>query len=355
MRVMLVTNGLGYGGAERIVQALAEDFTSAGDQVSVVATTRDGPIGDSLRAAGIHVRVLGIRSSFDARVPAELAKAALARGIEVMHSHLAVSDIAAAAAGLLLPGVKRISTVHNPGVELDRLKAGLWRRALTRFHRILAVSEAVQDSLPRGLPIEVVRPSLIDPSQPRPTRAQARRALGIGPDVPLVLGIGRLVPVKGFDVLARTAGRLATPGVKIVVIGEGPERERLTQMGGLTLIGPRDDVEALIPAADVIVCPSRSEGFPQVPLQAMAAGIPVVATPVGGTPEIIFDGRTGRLVNPEDPRALAAALDALLSDPAGARAMGQAGLQHILSAGLTRAAMVEHTRRSYREVRSRWS
>ncbi len=355
MRIMLVTNGLGYGGAERIVQALACDLQAAGDQVTVVATTRDGPIGDALRAAGVHVQVLRIRSPADARVAAKLAKIALARGVELIHSHLAVSDIATAAAGLVLPGIIRITTVHNRGVELDRIKALLWRRALSRFHRILAVSDAVQDSLPRGLPIQVVRPSLVDPDQARPTRAQARAALGIRHDVPLVMAIGRLAPIKGFDVLARAAHRLKTPNARIVLIGEGPERERLAQMGGLTLLGPKDDVDALLPAADVLVCPSRSEGFPQVPLHAMAAGIPVVATPVGGTPEIVLDAQTGRLVPAEDPTALATALDDLLLAPEQAQALGQAGLRRIHEAGFTRKAMLDKTRSIYTEVKSRWT
>lgn len=352
---MLVTNGLRYGGAERIVEAIARDLQAAGDQVTVVATTRDGPIGDALRAAGIHVQVLGIRSPTDVRVAAKLAKIALARGIELIHSHLAVSDIATAAAGLILPGITRITTVHNRGVELDRIKAGLWKRALSRFHRILAVSDAVQDSLPLGLPIQVVRPSLVDPSQPRPSRAQARASLGIGPDVPVVMAIGRLSPVKGFDVLARAAKRLQTPNARVLLIGEGPEQDRLTQMGGLTLLGPKDDVDALLPAADILVSPSRSEGFPQVPLHAMAAGLPVVATPVGGTPEIVIDGETGRLVPAEDPFALASALDDLLSHPEQAQALGQAGLQRITDAGFTRKAMVEKTRSIYTEVKSRWT
>ncbi|MCB9645349.1 MAG: glycosyltransferase [Deltaproteobacteria bacterium] len=198
MRLILVTNGLGYGGAERIVEALALDLNAAGERVTVVATTRDGPIGDSLRAAGIEVTVLGIKSPADARVPVALARVALARGAQLIHSHLAVSDIATAAAGLALPGVARVSTVHNRGVELDRLKLRLWHKALTRFHRVLPVSEAVQDSLPPGLPMEILRPSLIDPAAARPSRDEARAALRVPRDVPLVLAIGRLAPVKGF-------------------------------------------------------------------------------------------------------------------------------------------------------------
>jgi glycosyltransferase involved in cell wall biosynthesis len=350
MRLILVTNGLGYGGAERVVEALARDLAAQGDHVTVVATTRDGPVGEALRAAGIPVTVLGIRSPADARVPVALARVALARGAELIHSHLAVADIATAAAGLALPGVARVTTVHNRGVELDRLKLRLWHRALTRFQRVLAVSEAVQDSLPPGLPTEILRPSLIDPAAPRPSREAARAALKVPMGAPLVVAVGRLVPVKGFDVLARAAKRLTTPGARVVVIGEGPERARLAQLGGLELIGARDDVDALLPAADVVVCPSRSEGFPQVPLHAMAAGLPVVATPVGGTPEIVIPEVTGALVPPEDPRALAQALDRLLADRGAAQALGAAGRARLVEAGLTRAAMVARTRAVYQAV-----
>lgn len=309
----------------------------------VVATTRGGPIGDALREAGVAVEVLGIRNPLDATIPLKLAALARRFRPHVIHSHLAVADIASA----LCPyPCRRLSSVHNPGVELGRAKALLWRAALRRMHHVVAVSAAARAPLvERRLPVVVAHPSLIDPDHPLPTRSEARARMGIDEDVPLVLAVGRLSPIKGFDVLARA--KLSTPGARVVVIGDGPERARL-ERSPLELWGARPDAAELLPAADVVVMPSRSEGFPQVPLHAMAAEVPVVATQVGGTREVVVDGLTGRLVPPEAPLALAAAIDGLLENPDKAKDMGRAGRAHLVESRLTREAMLETHRDLYR-------
>lgn len=348
MRLVLVTNGLRYGGAERIIEALAFDLTVRGHAVHVVATTRGGPIADALRAARIPVSVLHIASRFDARVPLKLIEVARRFRADLLHSHLAVADIATSVAAPLL-GVPSVTTVHNLGTELSRLKRLLWEVALAGFERVLAVSPQVQQALPVDVPAEVVRPSLISQDEPLLPRHEARRALGIPPGVPLLLSIGRLSRVKGFDVLADAIELLRTPHVRAVVIGEGEERAALTPTR-LKLVGARDDAARLLRAADMVVCPSRSEGFPQVPLHAMVAAIPVVATRVGGTPDIVRHEETGLLVPPEDPLALAGAIDALLGDTRRARTLGEAGRISLLSRGFTREAMVDEHVRIYGEV-----
>jgi glycosyltransferase involved in cell wall biosynthesis len=347
VRILLVTNGLRYGGAERIVEALALDLAAQGDQVAVAATTRGGPIKESLERAGIPVEVLGIASPLDARIPFRLAALARRFGAQVIHSHLAVSDLATALASPLIGRARLVSTVHNTGVELGRAKRSAWIAALHRFDRILAVSIAVRDRLvtaSRRLHPEVAHPSLIDAGASPLSRAEARARLGVGPDEALVVGIGRLMPVKGFDVLAAAAERLAR-GVRVVVIGDGPESARLG--GRLELAGGREDAALLLPAADVVACPSRSEGFPQVPLQAMAAARPVVASAIPGLSDIVVPGETGLLVPPEDAPALAAALSELLADPARRASLGAKGRERLLQAGLTRSAMVARARACY--------
>jgi glycosyltransferase involved in cell wall biosynthesis len=243
--------------------------------------------------------------------------------------------------------LRALSTVHNPGVELGRAKRRLWGPALRRMDAVVAVSRAARAGLPAGVSARVLPPSLIDPDRPLPTRAEARRALGLDPACPVVLAVGRLAPVKGLDVLARAAEAL--PEAEVAVIGEGPERARLAGTR-LRLLGPRADAARLLPAADVVALPSRSEGFPQVPLHAMAAERPVVATRVGGTPEVVEDGGTGLLVPPEDPRALAEALRHLLATPALARRLGAAGRERLLAKGWTATGMVDATRRLYLEL-----
>lgn len=348
MRIVLVTNGLRFGGAERIVEALALDLTARGHAVHVVATTRGGPIADTLRTARIPVSVLHIASPLDARVPLKLFQVARRFSADLLHSHLAVADIATSTAAPLL-GLPAVTTVHNLGTELSGFKRLLWRVALGGFRRILAVSEPVRRALPPDVRAEVVPPSLISRDEPLLSRQEARRALGVPAGVPVLLSVGRLCRVKGFDVLAQAVDRLATPDVRAIVLGEGEERSALAGTR-LELRGAREDAARLLRAADIVVCPSRSEGFPQVPLHAMIAAVPVVATAVGGTPEIVEDDVSGLLVSPEDPFALARAIDALLRDRTRAREIGEAGRASVLSRGLTREAMADAHVEIYREV-----
>lgn len=344
MRVLLVTNGLGFGGAERIVEALAIDLTAAGDQVEVVATTRGGPIADRLLAGGIPVAILDLRSRFDVGLPLRLLRIADRFRPDVVHSHLAVSDLAVALA-FWGRGPRLYSTAHNSGVELDPVKRGLWHLALRRFRRVMPVGPQVAAALPAGLPITIVEPSLVDPGAPRLSRAEARQRLGLPPDGPVVLAIGRLVGVKGFDVLA-AARRQLPAQVTVAVIGEGPLRPELMQ-AGLTLLGSHADAESLLPAADVVVSSSRSEGLPQVILHALSLGLPVVATAVGGTLALIRSEENGLLVPSEDPTALAEALRRVLADPGLAAKFGNTARAELAEGPRTRAKMVAKVRAIY--------
>jgi glycosyltransferase involved in cell wall biosynthesis len=347
MRVVLVTNGLGYGGAERIVEALAIDLAERGHGVAVVATTRGGPIRDNLEAKRVPVSVLHIASAVDARVPAALADIARARRADVIHSHLAVADIATAVAAPFARA-RTVSTVHNTGVELSRARRFAWRCALGAFDRVLCVGEAVRRSLPLDVDATVVPCSLAGARPPRLSRKEARSALGVPDEAELVLGVGRLSRVKGFDVLARALG-LLDPTPRCIVIGEGEERPAL-EGGPLELPGAREDAADLLAAADLVVCPSRSEGLPQIQLLAMQSGVPLVATAVGGAAELVASGETGILVPPEDPRALADAMRRLLSDRPARERLAAGARDRFAERGWTREAMIAAHERIYREL-----
>jgi glycosyltransferase involved in cell wall biosynthesis len=168
----------------------------------------------------------------------------------------------------------------------------------------------------------------VDLSRFRPvdaaTRRAVREALGIEWDVPVVICVARFDPVKGVDVLIDAWREIAStiPQAMLLLVGDGPLREALAQRiraNGLNtsvrFLGYRSDVEAVLRAADLCVVPSRSEGFSLAALEAMATGLPVVATGVGGLPEVVKDGETGVLVEPENPPALAKAVIRLLADP----------------------------------------
>jgi len=150
-----------------------------------------------------------------------------------------------------------------------------------------------------------------------PGREAARHALGLPADAFVVAALGRLVPVKGFDLLVEAMPALlaAVPGAHAIVIGDGPEEAALASLAeGLgvrsrvRLHGPSADVTALLAAADVLAAPSRNEGMGRALVEAMALGVPVIGTDVGGIPSVVGDDEAGRLIPPDDVPALAAAL-----------------------------------------------
>lgn len=164
--------------------------------------------------------------------------------------------------------------------------------------------------------------------------AVARRELGLPGEGRLVLGVGRLVPGKGFDVAIDAVHRLRD--VRLVLVGGGPERSRLAELGAgrLLLLGelPRERVALAMRACDALVMPSEREGWPNVVTEALASGLRVVATDVGGIPEILGhpragDFRIGALVRPGDAATLARALDAVLSAPCDRHAVRAHAMQ----------------------------
>jgi glycosyltransferase involved in cell wall biosynthesis len=165
-------------------------------------------------------------------------------------------------------------------------------------------------------------------------RGQVRREFGIPPASPVVISVGRLDSVKGHIYLVEAAARVreAVPNARFLLVGSGPEESRLRRraaelnMGdGLIFAGLRHDVARLLAAADVAVLPSLYEGFGLAAVEAMAAGMPVVGTRVGGLPEVIVDGETGLLVPPASPEGMAEAVIRLCRDADLRRRLGDAG------------------------------
>jgi glycosyltransferase involved in cell wall biosynthesis len=165
--------------------------------------------------------------------------------------------------------------------------------------------------------------------------------LGVESASAVVGAVGRLVRQKGFDTLLAALPALLArrPGTQLAVVGEGPERESLARLArargvgeAVVFAGFRPDAPRLLPAFDVLAVPSRREGAPLVTLEAMAAGVPVVASAIPGIDEQITDGVEGLLVPPDDPPALAAALARVLDDRALAARLGEAGRRRVRAA-----------------------
>jgi glycosyltransferase involved in cell wall biosynthesis len=161
-------------------------------------------------------------------------------------------------------------------------------------------------------------------------REAARRELGVSGKV--VVFIGRLDPEKDLDLLIAGFARAGRADATLVIAGDGPERARVEAVAAganVRFLGALDDVRRPLIAADVFVLPSHSEGLSNALLEAMASGVPSVATAVGGNRKVIRDPSVGVLVPPGDALALGSALAALLDDPAGAARIGQAGRRHV--------------------------
>jgi glycosyltransferase involved in cell wall biosynthesis len=338
-RILFVVTLAERGGAQTYVASL---LAALADRFDVaVAAHGEGPLRDGARAAGVRfVRLRHVRR----RLSLWRDVLGLLELLAVMrreHPHIVhVNSAKAAALGRLaawLAGVPvRIYTVHGWAFLAHRRPAStlyLWGERLLR--PLTTVTVCVAESERRaGLAARacdarttVVIRNGVDPA--------AVRVAGGGSTPPLLVTVGRLQAPKDAVTLVHALAVVRVP-FEAMIVGDGPDRaaleEEVRRLGLeriVELAGGRDDVAELLATADVFVLSSRSEGLPVSILEAMAAGLPVVATSVGGVPEVVVDGDTGLLVPPGDPSSLAAAIERLLADPALRRHLGEAGRRRI--------------------------
>ncbi len=236
-----------------------------------------------------------------------------------------------------------------------RVSEALDRWVMRRMDAVACVSEAQAVKVRRaGVPAErspvirnAIRAEGYGPADP--ARREELQALFTEPRERIIAAAGRLSPEKGFDQLIDAAAIVGArdPGAGFVVFGDGPLRDNLTKQiaerglqGRFVLPGFRTDLALVLPACDLAVSSSHTEGLPVVVLEEMAAGLPVAATAVGGTPEVVEEGVTGLLVRPADPAELARVVTEMLASPERARAMGRAGRRRV-EQHFTFAAMAE--------------
>ncbi len=277
------------------------------------------------RRDGFDVREVGMRSDLDFVSVLRCTRILREIQADLLHAHTAraawIGGLAARRAELPAIVTRR----------MDRQVRSGWRTRLVyeRLTRgVAAISESVADALlAGGVPREriCVIHSSIDPAAylATRTRAEVRAELGVSETDVVVLTLGALVARKGLDVLFEALELLATRGLRpaVWIAGDGEERAALGDLArrraltGLKFLGRREDVADLLHAADVFAMPSRREGLGVAALEAMAASCPVVASAVGGLAEVVESGVSGLLVGPEDPLALASALETLIRDP----------------------------------------
>ena len=331
MRVLHCCAPAPAGGIETVIRLLACGQRAAGHTPHVALTLEQSgeshPFANALRDAGIpaHEIVVGGRGyhlEF-----AALRRLAREYGSDVLHSHGFRSDALAALLRRSVTAV-HISTLHGfiGASRRGRLNESLQLRALRGAAGVIAVSRSVASrAVESGVRAERICqiPNAVPAPRGQWSRTAARAELGLLGEGPVVGWIGRLSHEKGPDVFADAMARVPRLA-SVAVIGDGPMRravaERLRQAGVRAVFpGVLADASSLLPAFDVLVLSSRTEGTPMVLLEAMAAGTPIVATAVGGVPDVLTP-EMARLVPAEDPSALADAIHDALSDRAGSAA-----------------------------------
>jgi glycosyltransferase involved in cell wall biosynthesis len=285
-----------------------------------------------LAAVSEGVDVVRMRSDASLSLGRRLARSLRSGRYDVAHAHLVHADWHLALAGLFARRVPLVTTKHNPDPFRTRFAFHLVERAaLRRYRAVIAISGALRDFLEetQGVGAVTVRYGLTTPQVP-PVREPR--------DMTRFLAVGRLEEQKGYDVAVEAMALVVerVPGAHLAIAGEGSKRpgltaaiERLGLGDAVELLGRRDDISELMEEADVFVHTARWEGFGLVLLEAMRAGLPIVATRAGAVPEVVEDGITSTLVPPDDPCALAAALVELAQKPSLAHERGLAGFARL--------------------------
>lgn len=338
--VVHLVEALGRGGIERVVQALARHADAARVEVQVLCAVRGGPLEAEIDAAGTPVGTLGVGSYYPWAVR-RAARALRRAGADVVHSHGHFAGILGRIAAWWAGVPAAVHHLHTIDTTLKARHRALERLLARRSARILCCSDAVARhareglGLPRALLVTV--PNGIDKGPP--IEPPAARALLGGPPPPLVGCLGSLAPHKGQAVLLRAFAALVRAGAAgtLVLIGDGPDRralEALAHEAGVAarvrFLGERGDARRLLPGLDLLVVPSVArEGFSLAAIEAMDAGVPVIASRVGGLPEALDSGASGVLVEAGDPDALATAIGDLLARPDRRAALGEAGRRRV--------------------------
>lgn len=341
MKILCVIERLcSPGGAERQLLTLARTLTARGHECTIAALFPGSNLASELPALGIGFHELKIPFQRDyIRAATRLARLVRRGKFDVVQAHLLPAAIASGLSRTLASGPARVVVLHNLDYEIYPARTGR-QKALRSLHALclrrftdglVAVSECVARHYRNemGLGHITAIPNSIELDAPPQVfldkREAFREELGIANGTSLLVYSARMVKQKGHLRLFRVLDILRTRGVipKVMLIGSGPleaEIRAAVESGGIgnqvIMTGniPHEEALKRIASADLFISPSDQEGFPLAPAEAMALGVPVVATAVGGVPELVEDGVTGLLVPPGNPEALADAVARALSD-----------------------------------------
>ena len=377
INLLYLIPGFGMGGTERQVVALARVLDRARFDLRVACLRRWGHLLDDIEALGVPVTEYGIDRLYGPRTLRQQLH--FARALRRHRPHIVhVYNFYPIVFGVPITRILRVPTIvsiRDTGVYLTPWQRRVQRAVCRLADRIVANAEAVRQwLLAEGYDarkIHVIGNGLdVSPFTATNGNGHVRRELGLRTDAPVVAVVSRLSRQKGLEDFLEAAALVAPrlPAVQFLIVGDShlvrdgrvvPDvayRQALvahaTRLGlgdRVVFAGFRRDVAQVLSEVTVSVLPSLSEGLSNVLLESMAAGVPVIATRVGGNPEIVEDGRTGMLVPPSDPAALAGAMCAVLENPERSGALCLAGRRRIAER-FSIERMVRTTERFYLDV-----
>ena len=340
-RIAFCITDLDPGGAERALVQLVTRLDRSRWTPIVFCLAGPGPLADDLRAVNIEVVCFGAKHWRSAGIVLRLARELRRFRPAIVQTFLFHANVAGRIAARLA-GIKNI--VSGIRVAEHRSRVPLWIDRWTNWlvKINVCVSQAVADfSIHKaGLSPNklIVIPNGVDAARFTSAQPADLTQFGISAGSRTVLTVGRLDPQKGLGDLVEAAALVASriPQAQFLIVGEGPERSRIERdisargLGDrVHLAGWRADIPEIMAAGSVLVLSSHWEGLPNVVLEGMAAGLPVVATRVEGVNELVIEGQTGLLVRAQSPDQLALAIEQILTDPEQTRLFGEAGRRRV--------------------------
>lgn len=340
--VLYLIETSGPGGAENILISLVKNLDRSRYR-SFVCLLRDGWLKTQLESLGIETIVVPQYGALDILWLFRIYRLLKHRSIHVMHAHEFAMNVYGSFLSSVT-GIPIVATVHGKDYFWVKWRRRLAYRFVARQSVMVSVSEDLKQFVTQRAAINPDRVRIVHngidlyryAESDRPNTV--RKELKINDNQPVIGTVGNLYSVKGHTYLLRACAVVARvfPDFVLLVAGRGDQLGALEEearslgiLGNIRFLGFRDDVPCLLQAMDVFVLPSVSEGLPLSILEAMALGKPVVASNVGGIPEVVKDGITGYLVPPKDPEPLAEKILLLLHHPQVAVYLGQSGRKRV--------------------------
>lgn len=342
IKVMLTITDLSIGGIELVNLNLASHLDKSRFEVTLVCWRGGGPLLTRVKEGDFKLVIFNLPSWNFIWNIYRYYKEMKRLQIDVLHGNPGTyARVAAYIAGV--PVI--ISSLHNMYPNLNKIILNMNRLLGKITDRFVAVSDAVGRYTSKiewigSKKLEKIYNGInMESFTNLPEKAKTRKELGFTYNVSLVATVGRLTDQKGVDIFIRSCMEISRQykRVRFIIVGEGPCRKDLENLvedlgmeEEIEFWGARHDIPKILSALDIMVVPSRWAGFELTLAEAMAAGVPVVASKVGPIPEVIADGETGILVPAEDPKALADAVIQLLGDSSLRKRMGEAGKKRVL-------------------------